>query len=336
MKLLIREGILFYLSCKNGFELQERLFVEKKKAKRNFLLHFTLSLLLSISVGTGFQSHLVDKMSESSSISKGPIVAKILIDLSEYLALKKAKQLQDENEDRLSKSYENKVANVVEEQSEDSEEEGHPTISSHHSKAVAPVQIGNGIDFKELIIDAISEGFKSIVQNQMSSFQSGGSFAPNNLSDLAPAPPQTIANDDHQPSSGFDTLIKSDENDTGDENNLIGKIPKKFRSRAKKLLEASNKNSASFSWNSDGIIFVNGESLPLSNIFVLLPELYKSNPNKELPGFYEVVKQLANLGLGHLINKSILRGLRRTGPLENQTLLFNYVQQNPGKWFFLG
>ena len=48
-------------------------------------------------------------MSESSSVSKGPIVAKILIDLSEYLSLKKAKQLQDESENRLSKSYESNI-----------------------------------------------------------------------------------------------------------------------------------------------------------------------------------------------------------------------------------
>ena len=268
-------------------------------------------------------------MSESSSVSKGPIVAKILIDLSEYLSLKKAKQLQDESENRLSKSYESRVANTVD--SEDSEVE-----DVHHSKVVPPVQVGSGTDFKDLILEAISEGFKGIVQHQLASLQKGGSFAPNNLNDLAPAPPQSVPIEEHQPTSGFDSLIKSDENNFGDENNLIGKIPKKFRSRAQQLLEAFNENSASFSWNSDGTIFIDGESLPLSNIFILMPELFKSNPNKELPGFYEVVKQLANLGLGHLINRQILRGLRRSGPLENQTLLFNYVKQNPGKWFFLG
>jgi hypothetical protein len=67
-----------------------------------------------------------------------------------------------------------------------------------------------------------------------------------------------------------------------------------------------------------------------------LPELFKGNPNKESPGFYEVVKQLANLGLGHLIHKNILRGLKRMTPIENQTVLFDFVKQNPGKWYFLG
>jgi hypothetical protein len=48
------------------------------------------------------------------------------------------------------------------------------------------------------------------------------------------------------------------------------------------------------------------------------------------------VKQLANLGLGHLIHKNILRGLKRMTPIENQTVLFDFVKQNPGKWYFLG
>lgn len=272
-------------------------------------------------------------MSESSSVSKGPIVAKILIDLSEYLALKKAKQRQDENEDQLSKTYQEKVATPMDEDSEDNEE------GQSHSKAVPPIQVGQGADFKDLILSAIAEGFKGLVQHQISSLalpQSGGSFAPNNLNDLAPPPPQTVAIEDHQPPSGFQNLTKSDENDFGDENNLLRKIPSKFRARAQQLVEAINEHSSSISWNTDGTIFINGESLPLSNIFTLMPELFKHNPNREVAGFYEVVKQLANLGLGHLINKNILRGLRRPGPLENQTELYTYVKQNPGKWYYLG
>ena len=274
-------------------------------------------------------------MAESSSVSKGPIVTKILIDLSEYIVLKKAKQHQDQKEDDLSKSYEEKVMTRMDEDNNKEEEEDEGNLKA----VVPPIQVGSGADFKDIILGAIAEGFKGIVQSQLTSLlspQAGGSFAPNNLSDLAPAPPQTVSNDDHQVPSGLETLTKSDENDAGDENLLLGKIPPKFRARAQQLVQAFNENASSFSWNSEGTIFINGESLPLSNIFTLMPELFKGNPNRELPGFYEVVKQLANLGLGHLINKNILRGLRRQGPLENQTLLFNYVKQNPGKWFFLG
>ena len=84
-------------------------------------------------------------MSESSSVSKGPIVAKILIDLSEYFVLKKAKQLQEKNEDHLSKSYEEKVViHPMEETIEEKEEE----------KAVPPIQVGTGVDFKQLIQEA--------------------------------------------------------------------------------------------------------------------------------------------------------------------------------------
>ena len=274
-------------------------------------------------------------MSESSSVSKGPIVAKILIDLSEYIVLKKAKQRQEENEDHLSKSYEEKVVTQqpMDEENEQKEEEK----SSAAEKAVSPIQVGNGVDFKQLIQEALAEGLKSLVQNKIPS-QIGGSFVPtiSNLRDLAPPPPQTLPVEDHQPPSGLEILLKSDENDLGDEASLLTKIPPKFRARGQQLLQAFNENSASISWNSDGIVFINGESVPLSNIFTLLPELFKTHPNKELPGFYELVKQLASLGLGHLINNHILKGLRRNGPLENQTQLLNYIQQYPGKWYFLG
>ena len=37
-------------------------------------------------------------MSEATSVSKGPIVAKVLIDLSEYNTLLKAKQFQEAHE----------------------------------------------------------------------------------------------------------------------------------------------------------------------------------------------------------------------------------------------
>jgi hypothetical protein len=271
-------------------------------------------------------------MSESSSVSKGPIVVKILIDLSEYLALKKAKQRQDESEDHLSKSYEEKVAAPMEEDTV-SEGEGQNLV-----RAVPAIQVGQGADLKEVIAAAIAEGFKGILHSQLSTSlrpQIGGSSL-NDITDLAPPPPQGILNEDDQPPSGLELMIKSDENSSADENNLLGKIPSKFREKAKDLLKAFNENPTSFSWNTDGLIFVNGENLPNSNIFTLLPELFKGNPNKESPGFYEVVKQLANLGLGHLIHKNILRGLKRMTPIENQTVLFDFVKQNPGKWYFLG
>ena len=276
-------------------------------------------------------------MSESSSTSKGPVVAKILIDLSEFLSLKKAKRIQDRQEHQLSKTYEKRVLNhPVEEKTNETDEE------EDLSRAVPPVQVGNGIDFKNLILEAIAEGFKAVVDNKISSHipQTGGSLASlasntfSTINDLAPPPLQNILNETEPPEEGTKHLIKSDLNDGGDESNLLDKIPSKFRARGKQLLLAFNENPNSFSWNVDGVIFIDGDSLPLSNIFTLLPELFKYKPNKETPGFYEVVNYLANMGLGHLINKNILKGLRRTAPIENHKELLKYVKENP--WYFLG
>ena len=57
-------------------------------------------------------------MSEATSVSKGPIVAKVLIDLSEYNSLLKAKQFQEEHEKKLKLEY---VVKHNEQETEDGE-----------------------------------------------------------------------------------------------------------------------------------------------------------------------------------------------------------------------
>jgi hypothetical protein len=87
-------------------------------------------------------------MSESSSTSKGPIVAKILIDLSEYKALKKAKEFQEKHEKHLSQKYEEEVksggqqGDVVED--EKLEVEGAGAVATAPVVANPPIQVGLG------------------------------------------------------------------------------------------------------------------------------------------------------------------------------------------------
>jgi len=89
-------------------------------------------------------------------------------------------------------------------------------------------------------------------------------------------------------------------------------------------------------WNVDGVVFIHGSSIPQSNIFELMPELFKPHPDRHKPGFYELTKEIASLGLGHLINKTILRGLQREEKLENHTELYKQVNLKSHKWYYVG
>jgi hypothetical protein len=66
----------------------------------------------------------------------------------------------------------------------------------------------------------------------------------------------------------------------------------------------------------------------------LLPELFKKTPNKKMPGFFEFASEIATLGLGHLIEKQIVRGLHRSAAIENQKELYQGIQNE--HWWYIG
>ena len=283
---------------------------------------------------------------ESSSTSKGPIVAKILIDLSEYKTLKEAKRFQEEHEKKLTEHYEEKVTGG-EQQGDlvdhlDQQGEGLELRRKGSSQYAPPLQVGLGVsDLKDIIVSAIAEGFKDILQNQVQHFiqpQAGGSSLPlANLNDLVPAAPVPSSLENAAPITGpEEVLIKSDKNDQADENILLKKISPKFRERAAKLIQGFDDYASIMSWDSNGVLFIDGNSIANSNIFELMPELFKPNPDKSKPGFKELVKKLAALGFGNLINRTILKGLQRAEQIDNQLELYNYIHKNPNKWYFIG
>ena len=285
---------------------------------------------------------------ESSSTSKGPIVAKILIDLSEYKALKEAKKFREEHEKKLTEDYEEKVTGGAQQGDlvDDTKQEGEGGLELRRAglpHVAAPLQVGLGAsDLKEIIASAIAEGLKDILQNQLPQFsqpQSGGNSVAvplANLNDLVPAAPVENSFENAAPITGHEELVKSDVNHPADESKLLTKIPPKFKERAAKLIQAFDDFASIMSWNSDGVLFIDGNSITDSNIYELMPELFKSHPDKSKPGFTDLVMKLAALGYGDLINKTILKGLQRAAKIDNQVELYNYVTKNSGKWYFIG
>lgn len=278
---------------------------------------------------------------ESSSTSKGPIVAKVLIDLSEYKALKEAKKFQELHESELSKKYRHDV------QSESGEEDVEELPQHHHSLEQSTAQVGLGAvsDLKDLIVSTIGKCLQEALVQQFQQYfipQFGGTAGLNptapisDLNDLAQPLPPTEPQNNAQRVSGGENYVKSDQNDEADELLLLKKIPKRFQIRARKLLEAFDKHPTIISWNSEGVLFLDGNSIPQSNMYKLLPEVFKLHPDYSLPGFKEFVKKLASLGLGLLINRSILRGLTRREKIENESDIYDYITKNTKNWYYIG
>ena len=262
-----------------------------------------------------------------SSISKGSLVLKVLIDKKEYESLLRAKAFQDKYENKLKDHY------ILKPPQTDEDENKEEQIVDEEEKQKATVgQIGEGSaasppqDLQTLISD--------IVKEQLSKLNLPQQIGSGDSSDLAQVVPPTAENLNHEPPSAVDETIKSSQNSIGFQELLLKKIPLKYHQKAEKLLEAFKTVPNSITWNSDGVIFINQDSLPNSNIYILLPELFKKSPNKKLPGFFEFTSEIATLGYGHLLEKGILRGLHRSLPIENQRELYEGIKKE--NWWYIG
>jgi len=148
-----------------------------------------------------------------------------------------------------------------------------------------------------------------------------------------------VSLNDGPPIVATDVVQKDDGNSTAAEDNLLKTVPQRFREKTKELINICNKSPQQLTWNSDGQIFINQQSVPLANIFTLLPAIFKpTSVNRKLPGFDELVTQIATMGFAHLMNPCLTRGLRRklTQKIENENELYADILELDKKWYYLG
>ena len=113
---------------------------------------------------------------------------------------------------------------------------------------------------------------------------------------------QIISDRGIPPESFSSKIQQNDLADQFDSDHLLKQIPKRFRLKAETLLKAFDERAAEFTFNTNGIVFIDGTSLPGTNIFHLLPALFKhSKTRTKLVGFNEVLQKLIDMGLSHLI-----------------------------------
>lgn len=110
------------------------------------------------------------------------------------------------------------------------------------------------------------------------------------VEDSSVLPPNHYSND----------IRKTDLNDKFDVKKALMNIPKSERQRATKLLKEIELRSAEMTFDSEGTIYIEGESIEQSNFFKFLPYLYKKRQPKNMPGFADFLLKLQSMGLQNL------------------------------------
>ena len=124
------------------------------------------------------------------------------------------------------------------------------------------------------------------------------------------------------------TVSKCDLNDVFDESRLLKLLPPSHRRKAEVLIRQFNKHPNELTWSSDGTILVDEVSIPNSDIYLLLPLLFKSSRQSKAPGFEDFVLKIKEMGLDHLINSKHVKSIKSiaSSPKTNKSK----------NWWFIG
>jgi len=157
--------------------------------------------------------------------------------------------------------------------------------------------------------------------------------------DLSPSYAERIKDSNIATTTNSDfgiSIKKSDENDENEESQLLTFVPKKFKKQGQLLIEQFEARPNEFTWNSNGVIFINQTPIPNSNIFVLFPLLFKANVlnKKKYSGFEELVNKISDMNLEHLILKN--KGKKMEKKSEKSEDIGKVKEQQKVQWWYIG
>lgn len=129
-------------------------------------------------------------------------------------------------------------------------------------------------------------------------------------------------------------IEKSNLNDKYDEKKLLSKVPREHIRNALELLKAFEDQPNEISFDSQGTIFINEESIPESNIYKFFPLLFRKRKPKSFTGYQDFVEKLLDMGLGHYIKYPI--NDKKAAKMD--TLLKQELNLDTSKtqWWYLG
>ena len=110
-------------------------------------------------------------------------------------------------------------------------------------------------------------------------------------------------------------------------------MPRRFKNNAIELLNYFDKNGEKITFNSAGTIFIDQVSLPNSNIFEIFPILFRKNSSrKKVPGLYDFIERLEQLGLAHLISI----GKKKTPESKKEQFEEKGLSKESSNYWYLG
>ena len=145
---------------------------------------------------------------------------------------------------------------------------------------------------------------------------------------LNPPNVSTLATPDSTPALKFDNVLTNNKNDKFDQKRLLKFVPKPFKEKARQLLQKIEENPEQLNFSTDGIIYINKTSIPNSDVFHLFPYLFKSRHPKSLDGFEDLLSQIHEMGLSHLIKNPVFK--------STITKTQEVVMSSGPNWWYLG
>lgn len=107
------------------------------------------------------------------------------------------------------------------------------------------------------------------------------------------------------PSTGFGVnLFQNDHNDSFDCKVLLKSVPSLFKQKATTLLNTFEQQPNDLTFDSNGVVFVDNEALPNSNIREIFPALFKKR-SKPLNGLTSVLAKIHQMNLLHLTARTM-------------------------------
>lgn len=307
----------------------------------------------------------------ASSISKNPIVMKILVDYQHYEKLLEAEKFQNKYYDKVTQSMVHKSSKLDHESShhkkpieaetstsQDSDlKPNHATVDDGSSENTAN-QIGSGQDSKSLadsisdlkqelsdyltahvtnlVTDLFKQHFNQIKHSPLNEQSGKGS------GDLQPLKTDTFLTFDSEPTPGTSVNDKSVDKQVTqvDIVDLLSKIPSAYHDDARKLLAYFLDNPTAISWDENGILTVDDITIPQSNIFQIFPQLYAKTPKSTLPGFVTLCTYIFTAGLQNLIKIKKFHQFTRKRPLNGELKPDEEVDlrtfSSNKRWYYIG
>lgn len=270
-------------------------------------------------------------------------VMKVVINYDKYIKFKTLEKRLEECEAKLKKELSMKNEIQPDDDGQDIEEDDKSQVGAQVE------QIGKGvINLHELNHETLKLITDSIYQRIKEDFNISPKLEPSlpqpstsassiveqiGLGDLLQeAPVESLMDTTPEPSAPL-VIHKSQQHDQFDHSSIIKTLPAPYQKRAAELLIVFDSNPSEITFDESGIIYIDQKSLPNSNFFKILPELYKTKPKTKLPGFDELVTRIASLGFGHLINRTLTLGLNRKKAIDRNAYLAIKDLKN---WFYLG